>query len=145
MYHQLIRYSTSPEACASGDVLSWAYCLSCGYSRYQISELGRCWIDNAREEARRLAAGADIAEHLHTRGFEVARIDAKGALVRLQTRKIARHEVEMNGPGGKAGPPVRPGGYRLVSNRLHPRRYQVTQRRLALHDPLPYTRHVMPE
>ncbi len=61
----------------------------------RISELGRCWIDNAREEARRLAAGADIAEHLHDRGFEIARIDAEGVLVRLQTRKIASHEVEI--------------------------------------------------
>jgi len=59
-----------------------------------ISELGRCWIDNAREEARRLAAGADIAAYLHDRGFEIARIDAEGVLVRLQTRKIVSHEVE---------------------------------------------------
>jgi len=61
----------------------------------KISELGQCWIDNAREEARRLAAGADIAEYLHDRDFEIARIDAEGVLVRLQTRKIAGHEVEI--------------------------------------------------
>jgi hypothetical protein len=58
-------------------------------------ELPACWIANAREEARRLAAAADIAEHLHQRGFVIAAIDPEGVLVRLTARRLQAHEVQL--------------------------------------------------
>ena len=58
-------------------------------------ELLQCWILNAREEARRLAAAADIAEHLHQRGFVIAAIDPDGVLIRLHTRRLQAYEVQI--------------------------------------------------